>query len=281
MTNENRNIAIILLVLALFTGATIELREGTPFIGIILFLIAAFLITRIDISKSQEYRRSTTLILLGSFIVLADIAFNYSRQNSIGTLDSMAFFLGISLIAAGMNSAQIKRMGQFGAYISAIFIVLFLIFYSLFGALNIDFLHIFDHYFVLLPTVALMKLFGIPLEVVAIETVRMSGVEELTIVIGGPCSGLYSMFLLIGIVVGYGAVEKIPWKKIMFLLGFAIAVAYLANLVRVMILYITAYFYGYDAMMTVHTHIGWMIFAAVAGAIMYIMDLQRKTVKNQ
>ncbi|WP_367343973.1 archaeosortase C [Methanomethylovorans sp.] len=281
MTNENKNIAIILLVLALFTGATIELSEGTPLVGVILFLIAAFLITRIDISKGQEHRRSIALILLGSFIVLADVVFNYGSQSSIGTLDSMTFFLGLSLIAAGMNSPQIKKMGQFGAYISGIFIVLFLVFYTLFGALNIDFLHIFDHYFVLLPTVAIMKLFGIPLEVVAIETVRMSGVEELTIIIGGPCSGLYSMFLLIGIVVGYGAVEKIPVNRILFLLGFAIAVAYIANLVRVMILYITAYFYGYDAMMTVHTHIGWMIFAAVAGAIMYIMDLQRRTVKDQ
>jgi archaeosortase C (PEF-CTERM variant) len=94
----------------------------------------------------------------------------------------------------------------------------------------------------------------------------------MTIVIGGPCSGLYSMFLLIGIVAGYSRIEKMDIKKTLGLLGFAVLIAYIANLIRVLILYITAYFYGMDVMMIVHTHIGWIIFAVTAGSIMYILN---------
>ena len=184
----------------------------------------------------------------------------------------MVFFLGASLIAMGTGKKDIKQLGEFGFYISSVFTGLYLVFYSLFGYFNIDFLHLFDHYFVLMPTVAIIKIMGIPIEIVATETVVLYGAEPMTIVIGGPCSGLYSMFLLIGIVAGYSRIEKMDMKRTLRLLGLAVFIAYIANLIRVLILYISAYLYGMDFMMIVHTHIGWMIFAVTAGGIMYIVN---------
>jgi archaeosortase C (PEF-CTERM variant) len=147
------------------------------------------------------------------------------------------------------------------------------VFYTLFGRFNIDFIHLFDHYFVLTPTVALLKVTGIPVEIIAIETITIQGLTEtMTIVIGGPCSGLYSMFLLMGIVVAYSKIEKIDIKKSLTILLFAICVAYIANLVRVFTLYVVAYRYGMDTMMIFHTHLGWILFAGTAGLIMYIMN---------
>jgi archaeosortase C (PEF-CTERM variant) len=61
-------------------------------------------------------------------------------------------------------------------------------------------------------------------------------------------------------------------KRTFSLLGLAVFIAYIANLIRVLILYISAYLYGMDVMMLVHTHIGWMIFAVTAGGIMYIVN---------
>lgn len=268
---------IILLILSLFTGATIEIAEGSNFVGVILFIFAILLSTQIKLSSKDSNGKSSHIYLvIGTLIFLADLIYNVHNNTRLGTLDSMAAFLGISFIGMGTSKQDIKRMGEFGAYISSIFIVLYLIFYTGFGKFNIDFLHIFDHYFVLMPTVAIIRLLEIPIDIVAIETVRLTGVEELTIVIGGPCSGLYSMFLLIGIVVGYSRIERMNYKKSFFLLIFAIFVAYISNLVRVIILYLTAYFYGYETMMFVHTHIGWIIFAVVAGSIMYIMNLVSK-----
>ena len=275
MLDQNKNIIIILIVLALFTGATIELSEGSTIMGIVLFIVAALLMSRMTLTGNEGLKSSRNYLIIGGFIAAADLIYNYVNKSDIGTLDSMVFFLGVSLMAMGTNKKDIKQMGELGFYISFVFTVLYLIFYSLFGFFNIDFLHLFDHYFVLMPTVALIKSFGIPVEIIAIETVILYGAVPMTIVIGGPCSGLYSMFLLIGIVAGYSRIERMDVRQSLRLLGLAVLVAYLANLVRVMILYITAYLYGMDVMMMVHTHIGWIIFALTAGGIMYIMNRKK------
>jgi len=273
MWKENKNLIIIFIVLALFTGATIELNEGSAYIAAVLFIAAALLIFRIEFTGTRKLKDSKYELLIGCFIVAADILFNYIRKDTFGTLDSMIFFLGISLIARGIGNKNIGQLGDFGFYISSVFIALYLIFYSFFGFFRINFLNLFDHYFVLAPTVALLKLTGIPVEIVAIETITIQGLTEtMNIVIGGPCSGLYSMFLLIGIVVAYSRTEKIELKKSVTILLFAISVAYIANLARVFALYVVAYYYGIDTMMVFHTHLGWILFAGTAGLIMYIMN---------
>jgi archaeosortase C (PEF-CTERM variant) len=274
MQGENKNIILILLVLALFTGATIELSEGSTIIGIALFIMAAGLITRIKLTgENSAFKNSKTYLFAGLFIMAAVTVFNLATKSSIGTLDSMTFLIGASLLAMGTARKDIRQLGEFGLYISVIFTALYLVFYTFFGIFNIDFVHLFNHYFVLMPTVSLLNLTGIPVEIIAIETITLYGITEtMTIIIGGPCSGLYSMFLLIGIVAAYSRMERIQLKKSLTILLFAVCVAYIANLVRVFTLYVVAYYYGIATMMVFHTHLGWILFAGTAGLIMYIMN---------
>ncbi len=277
MGNETKNLILILLVLALFTGMAVEVSEGSTAVGVVLFLVSVFLLTRIDfknLGESGLLKKSKTCFVVGAFIVAADLAYNFKNGGELGTLDVMTVFFGASLIGTQLQNPQINRVSRFGAYISSVFVILYLIFYTMFAFFNIDFLHKFDHYFILLPTVGVLNLAGIPLEVVATETVRISGVEEMTLVIGGPCSGLYSMFLLIGIVFGYSRIENLNKNKTLMMLGFCVLVAYISNLFRVVVLYFTAYMYGQEAMMLVHTHLGWIIFAVVAAFIMYLIELK-------
>ena len=274
MQDENKNIVLILIVLALFTGATIEISEGSTIIGVLLFIVAAGLISRIKLTGEQSaLKNSKTHLLVGLFVISAVAIYNYARNNGLGTLDSMVFIIGVSLCAMGTSRKDMKQLGEFGLYISAVFTSLYLVFYTLFGHFNIDFIHLFDHYFVLTPTVALLKVTGIPVEIIAIETITIQGLTEtMTIIIGGPCSGLYSMFLLMGIVVAYSKIEKIEIRKSLSILFFAICVAYIANLARIFALYVVAYYYGMDTMMIFHTHLGWILFAGTAGLIMYVMN---------
>lgn len=274
MQDENKNIVLILLVLALFTGATIEYSEGSVAVGILLFIIAAGFMSRIKLTgKHAAFKSSKTYIFSGLFIIAAVVAYNLGTEGSIGTLDSITTMIGASLFAMGTSKKEIRQLGEFGLYISVVFTTLFVIFYPLLGMLKIDLIHLFDHYFVLMPTVILLKLINIPVEITAIETITLYGLTEtMTIVIGGPCSGLYSMFLLIGIVVAYSRIEKMSLKKSLIMLMFAVCVAYVANLARIFALYMIAYQYGMKTMMTFHTHLGWMLFAGAAGLIMYILN---------
>jgi len=59
-----------------------------------------------------------------------------------------------------------------------------------------DYLHLFDQYFVLLPSVAIIKAVRIPIHVVARETVKFHCVEDMSFVIGDPCSG-FGLILLV------------------------------------------------------------------------------------
>jgi len=270
--DQKHNILIFLLVMAFFTGATIQLSEGSVLIGVVMFLIALTLTTRIRLSGTYITKNSKFYIALGIFIVLADAIYNLKALNQLGTLDSMAFFMGVSFIAYG--TSQYRRIGEFGIFMSGVFIVLFLFFYSVLPAFDNNFIHYFDHYFVLLPSLAIANIFSnMDIHVIATETVHFKGFEDATVVVGGPCSGLYSMFLLIGIIAGYARMEHLKDKRSLILLvALAVFVAYIANLIRVAVLYNVGYFYGIEKMMFVHVWLGWIIFIISALGIMTILN---------
>ncbi len=270
-----RNIIIFLLIFALFLGATVEISEGSIPLGILLFVLAVLLISRIRVGKSYVIKQSKIHMFVGALIVASDIAYNVLTHSELGTLDIMTFLLGISLIAYDINNEEISRMGKFGTCMSATFIALFLLFFSFFNYMNIDFTHTFDHYFVLLPSVFIIRTIGIPIHVITTETVRIQGVEDMSVIIGGPCSGLYSMFLLIALMVAYTRIEQVERSKFYSLLLISVVVAYLANLMRVSTLYIVGFYYGKELMYLVHVHLGWIIFVIVVAVLLYI--LQRVT----
>ena len=115
-------------------------------------------------------------------------------QSQLGTLDIMTFLLGISLIAYDINNEEISRMGKFGnLHDSDIHRTLSSILQHL---ILYDYLHLFDQYFVLLPSVAIIKAVRIPIHVVARETVKFHCVEDMSFVIGDPCSG-FGLILLV------------------------------------------------------------------------------------
>lgn len=269
---DYKNIILFLLIFALFLGATVEISEGSIPFGILLFIIAILLISQIKVGGSSVIKQSRLSMFVGALIVACDIGYNLLTHSTLGTLDIMTFLLGCSLIAHNINNEEVRRMGKFGAYMSATFIVLFLFFFSFFNRMDIDFTHLFDHYFVLLPSVFVINTIGIPIQVIGTETVQIRGVEDMSVIIGGPCSGLYSMFLLIGIMVAYSRIEQIERGKFYSILLVSIVVAYLANLTRVTTLYIVAFYYGKEAMYFAHVHLGWIIFVIVVAVLLYVLD---------
>lgn len=269
---QKHNILIILLVMAFFTGATIQFGEGSVLIGIVMFFIALGLTTQIKLHGTYITKSSNFYIVIGILIVLADIVYNLKALNQLGTLDSMAFFMGISFIAYG--TSQYRRIGEFGIYMSGTFIVLFIFFYSILPYFKNSFIHDFDHYFVLLPSLSIVNaITNMDIHIIDIETVHFNGFEDSTVEIGGPCSGLYSMMLLLGIIVGYVKMEHLNDRKKIYLLIFAaIIIAYISNLIRVSILYIVGYYYGIEKMMIVHVYLGWMIFIIISFSIMTALN---------
>jgi len=268
-----RNVALSLLILALFLGGTVEVSEGSKTIGVILLLFALVVTTRIKIVGSGKIKKfNQSYLFIGLGIIICDILYNIASNMILGTIDIMTFLFGLSLVTLSVDNEDMRRMGKFTSYLSATFLILYLFFFTLFNILNINFTHIFDHFFILIPVVFILNFIKIPVEVIGIETIHISGAEEMNVVIGGPCSGLYSMFLLIGIIIGYIKMEKIGTLKIVPMLLITIIVGYISNIFRIVVLYLIGYFYGSNLMMFVHTHLGWVIFGVVAGLLILILN---------
>jgi archaeosortase C (PEF-CTERM variant) len=254
-------------VLSLFMGATLEYGHGYTPLGVFLFLAAVALLSRVKIEAFQEVKPKL-YALAGLLVIALDIAYNYQGigRPGLATLDTMTFFLGASLIARSVDHKQARKLGTFGMYMSITFIALYVTFYKIFD----QFIYSFDHYFVMLPSAYLINALGISTDVVSREVLRLS--EDITVKIGGPCSGLYSMFMLISLVAGYSVAEDIKdARKVIPMMVIAAMVAYTANILRVSIIYVIGYVYGLDAMMVAHVHLGWMLFAVTSIIILYVL----------
>ena len=141
-----------------------------------------------------------------------------------------------------------------------------------------DYLYLFDQYFVLLPSVAIIKAVRIPIHVVARETVKFHCVEDMSFVIGDPCSG-FGLILHVTRHQDYDGVhediEYVERRKFFSLIIIAIAVAYIANFMRVVTRYIVGYYYGEDLMYTVHVHLGWVIFVILVAVLLHLLENRR------
>jgi archaeosortase C (PEF-CTERM variant) len=276
MIKKYFNVILILIVLSFFLGATVQFSEGSNLVGFSLFLLGIILLSRIKIEAVSKIKPGHAKIfaLMGILIITFDIFYNSIGlgRGGINTLDTMVLLLGASLIGRSSPKEEIRKLGTFGTVMSASFIILFLTFYV---ALNNQ-LYKFDHYFVMLPSAYIVKALGFPIEIVETETLRVGGIDDLVVKIGGPCSGLYSMFLLIGIVVGFTHTEGIrDWRKIAGIAVLAAVVAYGGNLVRVSFIYIVGYLYGSGTMMVVHVHFGWILFAISSLVLLYVLEKVR------
>ena len=213
--------------------------------------------------------------MFGISVIIGDLAFNYFIKGGIvgeiGDLDAMAMFLGVSLIISGIDNEWLRKVGLFGTYMSLVVVA----FDVIFGKLHLwlDVLIYYDHYLVTIPSAYLCEAIGMPIHVVEMKTVCIQGSQDLTIGIGGPCSGIVSMFLLTGIIVAYALTENLrDMRGVLKILMVAILIAYIANLSRISALYTFGYLYGYEIMMFWHTHLGWIIFAVVAIVIIWLLS---------
>ena len=78
--------------------------------------------------------------------------------------------------------------------------------------------------------------------------------------VGAFCSGVTSMSVFIAAFFAISGDLKMEKKRKIALFAAGILGTFFANIIRVVILFMVGYYYGADALLTVHTHLGWIIF---------------------
>lgn len=86
------------------------------------------------------------------------------------------------------------------------------------------------------------------------------------------CAGLYSFSIFLAAFFSFVLVfERLPMKILAIVLAFGIIIAYLGNLLRMVVIGIVGYYKGLDALLWAHTNVGWMIFLAWSALFWYFL----------
>ncbi|MBO8183645.1 MAG: archaeosortase C [Archaeoglobus sp.] len=270
---------LIIVISALFlVAAFIELSYGSFHLGM-GFLVLTCLVFYLGIKdkkiKESKVEISYFQVMLGVLIILAVIVYNIYKNSEIQTFDSMVLLLGFSLIL--LNVKKFTEIGRFALYFSIVFLIFYINLFLIPEKLGISLSYYYGHYFVTLPVVTIMQSLGYNVSIPVMRIIEVHGVEYTTLKIDLACFGWYSLLLIVSMVISYSeTIEKIQTKRLVLIL-LALAVAsYIANLLRVAILVYLAYFYGLKTMMTIHSHLGWILFAILLLPIAFFMLKERE-----
>ena len=272
MFNLEKIAPITLIVFSI--AAYAEISYGSLILGLIFLSLSLITLILIISEFRQDVRfvqdgRSLLLMFSGIFIVLVDILYNYFYNSEIQTLDSMVIIFGLSLLIFNLNQ-ELSKIGLFGIYFSILFLLMFVSLFTLPLKLGLNFVYVYGHYGLTVPVVELLKIVNLDIRIADFRIIEVVGVEHLFLRIDLECFGWNSSLLALSMIFAYNLTFKFKsWKYISKAAILLIFVAYFANMLRVLILILLAYYYGSEVMLGVHPHLGWIIFALIILPISY------------
>ena len=265
---------VLVLLLAVFTvSAFIELSYGSKYLGIIAFGLGVFVLyLMIKRVKTREtgHTPSTISILSGLVLISADISYNYLKGYEIQTFDSMIILLGLSLMMYG-SGTWLVEIGRFSMYFTSIFLILFITLFLIPMRINMDLPYYYGQYAVTMPVVFLLNTIGLNVKIPENRLIEVLGNYHALLKIDLACFGWYSILLIVSMLVAYNlTIERRSWGMIAKIMSILIGASYLANLLRVSALVVLTYYYGVETMLSIHSHLGWILFVVILLPITYI-----------
>jgi len=266
LSQITRNDLIVLLLVIFTVSASIELAYGSPFLGIGFLILAVLMLiylTKDSRAGDTRHERSPLLMALGAVVVIADLVFNYVVGSEIQTFDTMVVLLGFS-ISLHASGSRYSDIGNFSTYFSSIFLVLFLLLFMIPLRVSMYLPYLYGHYAVTIPVVFILSALGLNLRIPEFRLIEVLGPNHALLRIDLACFGWYSLLLITSMVLAYNlTIERNSWRRVAKVLLIMGTASYLANLLRVSILVVLAYYYDVETMLTIHPHLGWILFAII------------------
>jgi len=280
MDDIGKNELLLFLTAVLLVGAFIELSYGSIILGAV-FLLLTFLSLAllIKIDKNFENKKNNWVkVIIGSLIIVSDITYNVYISGEIQTFDSMIILFGISVIASGLRYEKINELGRFTTYFSGFFLTFYILLFVIPTKSGVDLPYYYGHYFVSVPVVGILQSLGFDVMIPSMRIIQVGGIEPATLKIDLACFGWYSILLIVSMLLSYSIViEELKSRSLAKIMVVMVFASYLANLLRVMILVVITYYHGLDAMLIVHSHIGWILFGMILIPLSFlIINLEKR-----
>ncbi len=232
-----------------------------------------------DIVAPQEV--NLKLASLGFMLILADLAYNIIVKDEFRYFDYGMILSGFFIILFNINWLSFlmieKQMVRFSSYFIFITIVMYGFFFKgvqfLLGETSSGSNPLWDWFSnnVVMISMPILNLIGTTTADNA--TISFNG---FSVSIGYACSGIESVSVFASAVIAYFiSINNNNIKKILKYILIGGAALYIMNILRVIILILTGYYYGVDSMMFVHANLGWILFV-IGMAVFWYLVFQEK-----
>jgi archaeosortase C (PEF-CTERM variant) len=263
---------------------TLSWSYTSRWFGFLLLLISLFTIYYINKKeqKNKEYNQiSLKRSSLGFLLIFIDVVYNLSMGDSFRYFDYGMISAGLIIVLLNMNYLKFLRLEEQKISFSTYFIFLTVLLYG-FSFKGLDIIlkstgtasnPFWDWFSINVVHAAILILNLIKPTIANGSIISFNG---FSVSVGYACSGIESISVFYSAVIAYFiSVKEYDIIKIIKYLLTGGVLLYVANILRIIIIIITGYYYGVSQMMFVHTHLGWIFFVLSMTAFWYIVFDQK------
>jgi len=299
--SPRRKLLQVLSIVLLFEGISVVVlfSKVTVFLGVASILIGALLLILLTprIPSTAHGKEDTTfgvrlvdavvdavggryvVMVLGALVVVLTVAYNQfiSSRSEYGDLDTLAILFGCFLLAYPFIVDRFKVEVTFTlVFLSLVVLILVVpqaVSSSSSGNGSSAIGNWYVHYMLAAPFSAILNLIGIQsTSSGSFVTIVFQDGTTNTLGISAYCAGLYSFSIFISAFFSFVMVfERLPRKILAIVLTAGLVVAYLGNLLRMVIIGVVGYYRGMEALLWAHENVGWIIFLSWSTVFWYVL----------
>jgi len=269
---------------AIFAGIDILLlwSHTSKLVGLALVFIPLVLIYLHYIKQKKDSTYASKINLyrccLGFLLIFIDVTYNFYTGDVFRSLDYGMLSVGFIIVLLNMNLFQFlkldEKMTSFVTYFLFIFILLYV---SLLTGPNILFGTSTNPFFILMihasgRVSAFFLNFIEPTTIVEGSKGTNLYFSGFRIGLGTACSGVQSITVFLSAILAFFiANRKIGIKKTCMYTVLGMCILFFMNVFRIMILTMTGHYISGEAMLSFHTHLGWILFAVAMTIFWYMV----------
>ena len=219
------------------------------------------------------------VMIIGALITILTVVYNLfvSIRPEFGDLDTLTILFGCLLLVYPFAVSRFKVEMTF-ALVFLFLVVLILVVPQAASSYSSDGGHSaigawYVHYMLAAPFSSILNLFGIQsYSSGSFVTIVFQDGSINTLGISAYCAGLYSFSIFISAFFSFVMVfERLPGKILVIVLAAGLIVAYVGNLLRMVIIGIVGYYRGMQALIWAHENVGWVIFISWSVVFWYVL----------
>jgi len=222
-----------------------------PYFFITVLVLSAWFLIKWDSVKQITLRSGPPEVVVGAIMIAGDYALNYLRGSNVGILDLLVIFLGTIIFSFGVRGLKLF-------WVPATYGIILLAGYQL---ENIIPNYVALQYWLAGVVTSIINVLGVHASVHGeYVTMYLPNGTPLLLDVASACTGVQGIlaFGMLSTMTLLDLKPKLSRLIPLFAIGFA--GAFLINIVRLIVVFLTFEYLGVDAGTTVHVYFGYLIF---------------------